>query len=82
MFKTLGISLNLGVMSQSTFHIFKEKDTGSLAHVLNSDAYLEEYQETKGGWDFRTLAATLPYTALALKSTKLFLLAPGIALKE
>lgn len=55
-------------MSQSTFIFFKEKDTGSLAHVLQIiDAYLEEYQKPKEVGISVTLPATLPYTALALK---------------
>lgn len=60
------------------FHIFKEKDTGSLAHVLQIiDAYLEEYQKPKEGGISALLPATLPYTALALKVQNSSYLLPG-----
>ena len=64
------------------FHIFKKKDTGSLAHIFQIiDAYLEEYQEPEEV-DFRPLTC---YTALycpSLESTRLSLLVPRIALKR
>ena len=64
------------------FHIFKKKDTGSLAHIFQIiDVYLEEYQEPEEG-DFHPLTC---YTALycpSLESTRLSLLVPRIALKR